>query len=231
MIALTVRWADHVITPSNYVRQQLIDRFKIRPNKVTTTHEAAEPLATQSAVYRPMADQRYLLYVGNAYPYKNLTRLVEAFGQLNEPKLKLLLVGKTDYFYDQLGQHIKDQHLKNIELAGFVPDPQLVWLYEHAEFLVFPSLSEGFGLPPLEAMVAGLPVAAAKATCLPETLGQAAVYFDPDDTNDMVRVMRSLLDDSKARSALSRAGKQQAAKYSWSKLARQTLDIYQSLAG
>ena len=110
--------------------------------------------------------------------------------------------------------------------SGYVTDQELAGLYKNASLYVFPSLSEGFGLPPLEAMSHNLPVASSNATCLPEILGDAAIYFDPRNTDDMARAMLKVLTDQKLADELVRKGKAQVKKYSWKKTAKQTLDMY-----
>lgn len=187
--------SQHVITPTNFVRQQLIDRYHADPNKVTFTLESADPLAAKPTSYAPMKDKRFLLYVGNAYPYKNLERLIDAFTKQDDPDLHLVLAGKKEYFYEQLEKYVATKQIANVHFGGFVPDAELAWLYQNAELYVFPSLSEGFGLPGAEAMLYGLPLASSNATCLPEVYGDAAVYFNPQDTADMARVIKDTLAD------------------------------------
>ncbi len=105
-------------------------------------------------------------------------------------------------------------------------DAELKWLYENAEAYVFPSLSEGFGLPGLEAMAHGCPVISSSATCLPEVYGDAAEFFDPKDVNDMAKTIDNVLTNKKLRISLARKGKNQIKNYSWQKMAQETLDTY-----
>src|SRR5690606_15944664 len=114
----------------------------------------------------------------------------------NYPKLRLVLAGKKEYYFKQLQKNITDSSVReDIFLPGFVDDAELKWLYENAEMYVLPSLSEGFGLPGLEAMVHGAPVASSNATCLPEVYQDGALYFDPLDTDDMAAKIALLLDN------------------------------------
>ncbi|HUD08373.1 MAG TPA: glycosyltransferase family 1 protein, partial [Candidatus Saccharimonadales bacterium] len=170
------------------------------------------------------------MYVGRPQPHKNLERLIDAFSGLHTayPNLKLVLVGKTDVLYERLKAHVKNTGCQNVIFTGFVSDGQLRWLYEHCALYVFPSLSEGFGLPGLEAMAAGVPVVSSKATCLPEIYGLAARYFDPYDTSDITRSMQEVLSNQQLQQKLIAAGKQRVAEFSWQKMAKQTLDIYNS---
>lgn len=146
----------------------------------------------------------YILYVGNDYPHKNLKRLILAFKRLN-----------LDY---QL-----------VLITNFVSDKQLDKLYKNASLFVFPSLDEGFGLPPLEAMKRGVPVVSSRAACLPEILGKAAIYFNPLDVNDMAEKISQVLSDNRIKKALIQKGFEQVKKYCWDKMTKQTLEIYKEL--
>lgn len=152
----------------------------------------------------PEGTHPYILYVGNDYPHKNLERLKLAFEKLVEDGLdcKLILVAK------------------------FVSEKELDRLYKNASLYVFPSLSEGFGLPPLEAMARGVPVVSSNATCLPEILGDAALYFNPLDIDDMAEKIKKALLDEDLKEKLVKRGYEQIKKYSWEKMAKKTLDLY-----
>jgi glycosyltransferase involved in cell wall biosynthesis len=169
------------------------------------------------------------MYVGRPAPHKNLERLVEAFKilQTQHPTLKLVLAGKKDVHYEKIAK----QNIPGVLLTDFVTEGQLRWLYENCAAYVFPSMSEGFGLPGLEAMTHGAPVVSSNATCLPEIYGQAAHYFDPLDTADMAAKISEVLSDGALREKLTKTGKAQAAKYSWAKTAGQTLEVYEKVLG
>ena len=146
----------------------------------------------------------YILYVGNDYPHKNLKRLCLAFKKLN---LDYQLVLVTD----------------------FVSDEELNKLYRNASLFVFPSLVEGFGLPPLEAMARGVPVACSNTGSLPEILGEAAVYFNPLDIGDMTEKIKKTLSNDRAKKDLIEKGFEQVKKYNWGKMAKETLGVYKSI--
>ncbi|HEY2004273.1 MAG TPA: glycosyltransferase family 1 protein [Candidatus Saccharimonadia bacterium] len=222
----TARWAQLILVPTRYVSEQMTRRLGARNSRVIVTYEAADPLATKAEKPEIGQGREFLLYVGNAYPYKNLWRLIEAHRGLHHEGLKLVLVGKRDYFYEQLERRAKQQGMNDVIFAGFVPDEQLRWLYEHAKLYVFPSLSEGFGLPPLEAMQYGLPVVSSRATCLPEVYQDAAEYFDPQNTEDMVKVIEKVLEDRGQQEKLRRAGYERVKQFSWQKMAEQTFEAY-----
>lgn len=217
-----------VITATEYVRHQVIDRFHQNPHKVIAIAEAATPLKGVSTEYSYLLNRKYILCVGNAYPYKNLKRLIDAFHELHDPTIVLVLVGKTDLFFQQMQAYVSNNHIKYVHFTGFVSEQQLHWLYQHAALYVFPSLSEGFGLPGLEAMQYGLPVVASSATCLPEVYGDAAVYFDPNNTADMARVINSVLNDPKISGELKKKGLARVKQFSWRRMAEETLTVYES---
>ena len=168
------------------------------------------------------------MYVGRPLPHKNLWRLIEAFRLLrrNNPDLKLVLVGKNDAMYELIKARVKQERVRGVVFAGFVPDASLRWLYEHCQAYVFASLSEGFGLPALEAMLHGAPVVSSNATCLPEVYGNAAHYFEPLKVDDIARAIREVLENKDLRKRLITRGKRQAARYSWRRLAEQTLEVF-----
>jgi glycosyltransferase involved in cell wall biosynthesis len=173
----------------------------------------------------------YLLYIGNAYPHKNLERLIFAFKKLVKDGLdyQLVLVGGNDYFYEKLKLEIRNLELEikdRIIFAGFVPDNDLDILYRNAGLYAFPSLYEGFGLPPLEAMARGVPVVSSNATCLPEILGDAALYFNPLDIDDIAKKIKKALKDENLRKNLIEKGLEQIKCYSWEKMVRKTLNLY-----
>ena len=139
---------------------------------------------------------------------------------------QLVLVGKKNFFYERLFNHITIQPYNHIIYTDFVDDTALSALYDSASLYVFPSLYEGFGIPPLEAMAHGVPVASSNRSCLPEVLGEAALYFDPENYEQMADIMYVGLTNEEVRHELKQRGKEELKRYSWEKLARQTLEIY-----
>ena len=145
--------------------------------------------------------------------------------------VRLVLVGKRDKLYEQHAAWAQKEHVEGLVFTGFASEGRLRWLYEHATAYVFPSLSEGFGLPGLEAMMHGAPVISSNSTCLPEIYGDAAEYFNPESTRDMVRVIGNVLQNPARRQQLKALGAKQAKKYSWQETARQTLEVYRRALG
>ncbi len=174
----------------------------------------------------------YLLYVGNAFPHKNLKRLIRAFKVVlcSKPSLKLALVGKIDDFYKSLQDLCQELKIeKNVIFVGRISDEDLKWLYQNALIYVFPSFLEGFGLPGLEAMENGLPVVSSDSSCLPEIYGDAALYFNPQNTEEMVKAILELSNNKELRDRLIKGGYKRIKKFSWRKCAQETLEIYKSI--
>ncbi len=217
-----------LITPSRFVKDDIVKFAAIDPGKVTVTPEAAEPIADSPQALPELEGKQFMLYVGRPTPHKNLERLIEAFVPLQGqyPNLFLVLAGKKDSNYQRLEADTSKRGLRNIVFTDFMSEAQLRWLYEQCAAYVFPSLSEGFGLPGLEAMMHGAPVISSNATCLPEIYGQAAHYFDPLDVQAITNAMHEVLTDPALRAGLIAAGHTQAATYSWQRMAEQTLAVY-----
>ncbi len=244
-------WASHrasraIIVPTEYVAQDLAKLHPFAAKKTVVTLESSEPpLQVESRKLKvesnasgedrsgssSLVPRSFLLHVGSPFPHKNIERLVKAFTLLKEqfPELKLVLAGKKEYYFEQLAENIKNSSVESdIIIPGFVSDAELKWLYENASAYVLPSLSEGFGLPGLEAMVHGTPLASSSATCLPEVYGDAAIYFDPLDYKDMASKVAELLSNKALQKELIEKGHKQVKKYSWSHMAEQTLEVYES---
>jgi glycosyltransferase involved in cell wall biosynthesis len=227
VIFIASRKAKHIITISDFVRDDIAMNFHINKSKITTTYNAADALPTPSSAIDTLKSKKFIIYVGRHQPHKNLQRLIDAHKLLlrNYPDLFLVIVGKNDATTELLRTQNSELN-PQLLFTGFVTDHQLRWLYENTACYVFPSLSEGFGLPGLEAMVHGAPVASSNATCLPEIYGDAAHYFDPLDVDDMAQKIKDIITDQALRENLIKKGYAQARKYSWKRMAEQTLEIY-----
>lgn len=224
--------AARILTVSEHSLRELLRRFGLRTERVTVTYEGVDPLPPPVPFDQLAARgirSPYLLHVGNAYPHKNLERLLLAWQQALQPHAQLVFVGKRDYFVQRLEEFTRQHRIPNVLFFGFASEAELAGLYRQAQAYVFPSLSEGFGLPGLEAMQAGTPVYAARASCLPEVFGQAAEYFNPLDLADMAVSIQRALHDTLGRQRLIAAGKERLTRFSWSAMARQTLSVYASV--
>jgi len=253
VISLAVKRAMKILAVSEYTKNAVVEQFKVNYKKVVVTYEGVADLSVISSVSeKSLVDEspshkgflpepvlseanvvemtkNYLLYVGNGYPHKNLEGLIKVFSEISKakPELKLVLVGKEDYFYSRLKQYAKN-FSNNVIFPGYVPDSKLKELYANAALYIFPSFYEGFGLPPLEAMAHGLAVVSSDKTCLPEILGEAALYFNPDNEMDMKNKIEQALTDEKLREDLINRGYEQIKKYSWINCAEKTLEVYKS---
>lgn len=230
-------WAGHkkatkIIVPTKFVQKDLEDYQPFTKDKIVQIYEAVD-LPESFKTKKPSADvgKEFIFYLGSAFPHKNLYRLIDAFSFLKEdhPSLQLVLAGKEDYYYEKLRSYVKSGDLDNIKIIGFVPDEEMHWLYENALFFVYPSLSEGFGIPPLEAMANGCPVATSDTSCIPEVCGRAVEYFDPYDVNDMSQTLEKLIKDSPRRAKLKDLGKDHVKKYSWAKMSSSILAVFSDL--
>ncbi|MFH0819344.1 MAG: glycosyltransferase family 1 protein [Patescibacteria group bacterium] len=230
--------AQQIITVSNYSKQDIMDYFKISEKKIIVTYEAADIIPSDEASEDDSKiilsglgiNKAYLLYVGNAYPHKNLETLLKVVHQLKKDhqlNWKLVLVGRKDYFYKRLEQQAWAMNLdQDIIFTGFIADKDLPVLYQKATAYIFPSRYEGFGLPPLEAMSYKTPVICSNQACLPEVLGSAVLYFDYQDVYGIIEQVKNIFTDINLKQELIRKGLKQIKKYSWGKMARQTLEIY-----
>ena len=175
--------------------------------------------------------RRFLLAVGSANPTKNLERLRAAFARLADDELQLVIVGGVNArVFADAGEGRAAVAPSRVLNTGALGDPTLKALYQHALALVFPSMYEGFGLPPLEAMACGCPVAAAHAASLPEVCGDAALMFDPLSVDDIAMALRRLVDDAALRARLVQAGSAQAVRFTWDRSAAALLSELEALA-
>lgn len=220
-----------ILTPSEYVKDDVARSMRINSRKITVTYEAGTSIEVSAEAMPDLTDVRFLMYVGRPNPHKNLSRLLEAYSVLKQdmPDLHLVLAGRKDILFRRHAREVRRLGIPDVHFTGHVTDGQLRWLYEHTAAYVFPSLSEGFGLPGLEAMAHGAPVVSSNATCLPEIYGEAAEYFDPKDTTAMADAIGQVLCKPALREKLVDAGYAQVKRYSWKRMAEQTLSAYEQI--
>lgn len=231
-----------VLVPSKFVKEDVIKKLHTKPEKITVTYEAVdsslqEVVLDQSEkkeiLQKYGLTQPFIVYTGSVYPHKNVDVLIEAIGKHNKVKevdLELALICSRSVFWDRTNKKINDKGISNwIKMLGFVDDCDVSKLYSLALALVHPSKMEGFGLTGLEAMSVGLPVISSNASCLPEVYGEAALYFSPDNIDELVARLEELIKDSELRESLSERGYLQARKYSWEKMSEQTIAVYQNV--
>lgn len=240
-MALALRAASHIIAISQATRHDLLAFFRPSPQKVTAIPLAADPgfhprPATEvERVCRKYAlPEEYVLYLGINKPHKNLVRLIDALSQIQHhvSRFTLVIAGVWDSHYPEPRQRVEALGLENgVRFLGPVPEEDLPALYAGAALFVFPSLYEGFGLPALEAMACGVPVACSNTSSLAEVVGDAALTFDPTNVDVIADALNRLLADADLRADLRQRGLRRAAQFSWERTARQTLELYRSVAG
>lgn len=247
-----VKKSQKVITVSDYVKKQLETEWKVNPNKIVVTKEAAEETIlnlakrmTNDGVNQTLKkfkiQKPYIFYVGNAHPHKNVEGLIKAFLEivtsrkslesgskgksmtLDPSHLQLVLAGNGHYFWERIQ---KEYQHPSIVYTGFVTDIELVGLYKGAQCYVVPSFEEGFGIPLLEAFACEVPVVSSKLGSLTEVGAEAAVYFDPHNTHDMAENIMEVINNQKLRKELVQKGNSRFKEFSWRKLAVETLQIY-----
>lgn len=236
----TARRAAQIITVSEYSRDDISRTYRIPPERITVTPEAAppnfSPLTNETELRRIREtygiQESYILSLCSIQPRKNLVRLIEAYSRLrgSRPEVKLpqlVLVGKRGWLEAETFRAAEQNALgKDILFTGYVPEQDLAGLYSGAICFVYPSYFEGFGLPVVEAMQCGVPVIAGNRTSLPEVVGDAGLLFDPFDTQALISALTRVLEDSEYRAVLRARGLEQAKQFSWRRTAQLTLIAY-----
>ncbi len=231
--------ASRIIAVSEYTKRRLIERFSVDPSKITVIHNGVDSkfFSTSHAAVSgaraalQLPPGKYLLSVGSLEPRKNLKRLMAAWENVAAElpsDVWLVVSGSCDEnVYKNAG--LKEWPAR-VFLTGHVPDEHLPGLYAGSLGFVYPSLAEGFGLPPLEAMACGVPVLTSDATALPEVCSSAALYFDPTNTDDLSRTIKRLVDNKDLQRKLSILGRERAACFNWERAAEQTLHVLRTIA-
>lgn len=227
--------ASRIIVPSTYTKNKLGVLYPQVVERTNVIHEGVDgshfSRPVSEAEKKRVADRygitgRFLLYVGNSYPYKNVDLLLRSLQQLPSD-IALVNPCARSVFYDRLEQKAASLGLsRRVVLPGYVPDDDLRVLYAMAAMYVFPSFSEGFGLPLLEAMAAGLPVISSNAASLPEVGGDACLYADPHSVEEFTGSIIRLLDDARLRTTLVERGRERVQQFLWKTTAEQTLAVY-----
>lgn len=230
MLKNVVQRSKAVLVPTDFVKKDVLSFTSQRYEpKVVKTLEAGDPLAAAAEPVAELAGKHFIFFVGNAFPYKNLNAIVDAFALLykKHPDLHLAFAGKKDYFYDNVAKYAKQKGVAGrTHILGFISEGQKRWMFQNTRAYVVASLSEGFHIPGLEAMYEGCPVISSNASCLPEVNGDAALYFNPFDHKELAANIEKVLSDFPLRQRLVKAGKEHVKKYSWRRMAEQTLAVY-----
>jgi glycosyltransferase involved in cell wall biosynthesis len=246
--ARTFLWAatrrsDRVLTVSEASKRDILRFFNIPPDKIAVIYNGIDDLFWTAPDEEEVVRVRerfqltapFVLYAGNIKPHKNLERVIDAFFRLRRDdlgELKLLIIGDEVSKYATLRRAVHRYKLhKHVRFLGFVPDRTLAVLYRLADVFVFPSLYEGFGLPPLEAMASGTPVVTSNVSSLPEVVGDAAILVDPYDADAIAGGIRMVLTDARLRAGLRERGRARAREFSWERSVARIREIYQEVAG
>jgi glycosyltransferase involved in cell wall biosynthesis len=238
--------ADRILAVSHSSKRDLSRTFDVAEEKIEVVYNALDerfllepmPEGADRILERLAVTDPFVLYAGNIKPQKNLPRLIEAFAvakaELRDhpqySNLKLLLIGDSAEEHSDLRRAVLRSRVQgDVRFLGFVPHPVLRVLYSRASAFLFPSLYEGFGLPPLEAMAHGTPVLTSSASSLPEVFSQAALFVNPENVFEIARGIRQILTEDVLREALVRRGYELVQKYSWERSAEQVRDVYRSV--
>jgi len=237
---LALRTAQHALAISEATRRDFLACFRLQPERITAIPLAADPDFTPQLPEvvtalrtRYSLPDKYILYLGSNKPHKNLVRLIEAWAvvQAEMPEVTLMVAGAWLPQHPQPRQRAQALGIDNrVCWLGPLPGEDLPALYTAADAFVFPSLYEGFGLPVIEAMACGTPVACANTSSLPEVAGDAAVLFDPTQTEAIANALRRVFGDARLRAALHQRSLTQAVSFSWIRTARETLTLYRTFS-
>ena len=231
------RIASHILTDSEAVKKEICEHLAVSPTKITAVPLAARrafvPVPRDKTVEtrrRLGVEDDFILFVGTVEPRKNLITLVRAFDELirtTELRPQLVVAGQKGWLTDDLYAHVEQSEIKNrILFTGYVSDEDLASLYSSCTVSVYPSLYEGFGLPPLEAMACGAPVITSRIPVIMETASGAARLIEPTNLQELTAALVELLTDPNAREHYASVGQQRAAEFTWERTAEQTLEVY-----
>ncbi|HKC14443.1 MAG TPA: glycosyltransferase family 1 protein [Patescibacteria group bacterium] len=224
VVSQAAKKAKRIITPSSFSKKDIVDYLRISFSKVEIVYEGVDKGLVGK---RSTHEKDHFLYIGNAYPHKNLEFLIDVFDTL--PSEKLILVGKEDYFYKRLKRRVKKMRLEDrIIFQGEVSDSQLSLFYQKAKALIIPSLIEGFGLPALEAMANGCLVLASSIPTLREVCADAALYFDPKNKENLKEKILDVSNTPEKFEKIIELGIRRSNEFSWKKTAEETLKVYES---
>ena len=238
----SIRKAKHVLTISEFSKSEIVNLYRTSPDKITVVYPGFDRLTYHSKIPKTKQLQvrkkygiagKYLLYVGTLQPRKNLGKLLEAFGQLKNKQVKLVIGGKKGWLFDQIFERVRELKLENrILFLGFIPNEDLPGLIKGCQAYVLPSLYEGFGMPPVEAQAVGVPVVVSAVSSLPEVIGVSGIYIeDPNSVDSIKEALEKVLSLKKSeREAIIEVGKENTKRFDWSLSAARVLEILKSVA-
>jgi glycosyltransferase involved in cell wall biosynthesis len=242
MMPRFLRRADQVIAVSEQTKRDALRFYGMDPGKVRVIPEGVDarfrpdvdPAVVADVRLRYRLPRRFVLNVGTIQPRKNLVTLLDAFdvARRHHPDVGLVVAGAKGWLYEEFFARIRERGLtSHVTLTGHVDDRDLPALFNAAEVFAYPSVYEGFGLPPLEALACGTPVLCSNASSLPEVVGEAGILIPPKDVDAWVHALDTILDDDGSRRELRRLGPERARAFTWDAAARRTLEVYRSALG
>jgi glycosyltransferase involved in cell wall biosynthesis len=235
--------SDCIIAISEHTKRDIVERLKVPEHRILVTLLAADEryrvindrACVKTVMTRYGIDREYILYTGTLEPRKNIPALIRSFHVLKQemkiPHL-LVLAGRKGWLYESIFEEVGNLGMASeVVFTGYVPDDDLPFLYNGADLFVYPSLYEGFGLPPLEAMACGCPTVTSDSSSLPEVVGDAGLMVNPNSSADLVEAMARVLMEPGLAEALRNKGLARAARFSWDRCVQETLDIYSRVTG
>lgn len=236
-----------IIVPSETTKTDLLKYYRVSKEKIYVTLESVDHYPSPQNVYKKLdvlekygIKKPYILALGSFYPHKNIEGLVKAYEIMRKRgtfACQLVLVGKESYFSHKLRDFVNAQKISDVVFPGqyhsegYLPDTEVEPILANAYLYVQPALKEGFGIPPVEAMVFGVPTAVSNIPCLIEMCGEASVYFDPSDISDIAAKVEKTATDSLLRDEIIKKGLENVKRFSWNKMAWETLEVYKTALG
>ena len=224
----SIKNAKQIIAVSKTTKKDIVKNYEINENKISVIYNGYEKQIKKPALSEVEGLKKYILFVGTIQPRKNLEVLVDAFSKFSQTNIdfKLVIVGKKGWLFDSIFEKVRVMKLEDkIIFTGHVIDEELIWYYKNAFCLTLPSLYEGFGIPVLEAMSYDCPTIISMTSSLPEIGGDASLYFDPKNSDDLLEKLQSLQANKKLRKELITKGRQRIKEFSWEKCGKETLDV------
>jgi glycosyltransferase involved in cell wall biosynthesis len=241
----SIKNAKKILTISEASRDDIIKEYGVSEDKIIVTYPGVKKFSifnfqfsmkSQYSNFKKIKEKygiegEYILFVGTLQPRKNIIRLIQAFAEVKSNDLELVIVGKRGWMYEEILRAPEKYKIEDkVKFLDYVSDEDLPLFYQNALCFVLPSLYEGFGLPVLEAMQYGCPVITSNVSSLPEAGGDAAIYIDPKDANDITEKIRMVIGDKNLRKEMIEKGYKQAARFSWEKSAKETLSVLTEVA-
>ncbi|MEK7597393.1 MAG: glycosyltransferase family 1 protein [Patescibacteria group bacterium] len=231
----SIKKADQIIAVSRTTKKDIVKCYGVDEGKINVVYNGFEKQFNKLKNKKldliekfKLKNKKYILFVGTIQPRKNLEILIDAFDKFFQTKkdFKLIIVGKKGWLYKNIFEKVKSMNLENkIIFTGHVTDEELIWYYKNAFCFVLPSLYEGFGIPVLEAMRYDCPTIVSMTSSLPEIGGDASLYFDPKNPDDLLEKLKSLKENKELRKELISKGRQRIKDFSWEKCGKETLDV------